>query len=101
MLKFIDNLTVAGAIGCGVALGVTIWWITDANAQAQRTTCYDSGNSRICDTFDSMGNITSKSRCYQSGNSTRCDTQSFGSSSSSSSSSSTTILPIPNTGRRP
>lgn len=70
---------------------------TAVHAQNQRTTCYDSGNTRICDTRDGMGNITSKSRCYQSGSDTRCETQSFGgsSSSSSSSSSSTTILPLP------
>jgi hypothetical protein len=73
-----------------------------AIAQNQRTTCYDSGPTRICDTFDGMGNIVSKSRCYQSGSTTRCDSQSFGSSSSSSSSSSsTTILPVPNQPRRP
>lgn len=48
-----------------------------AHAQNTRTTCYDSGNTRICDTFDGMGNIVSKSRCYKSGRDTRCDTQSF------------------------
>ena len=34
--------------------------------------------ARICETFDGMGNIISKSRCYRSGNDTRCDTQTFG-----------------------
>lgn len=52
---------------------------TPAHAQQQtRTTCYDSGSTRICETFDGMGNIIAKSRCYQSGKDTRCDTQSFG-----------------------
>ena len=45
--------------------------------QRTRTTCYDSGATRICETFDSMGNTISKSRCYKSGNDTRCDTQTF------------------------
>jgi len=31
-----------------------------ARAQSQRTTCYDSGNTRICETFDSMGNRSRK-----------------------------------------
>ena len=49
-----------------------------AHAQQQtRTTCYDSGNTRICDTFDQYGAIISKSRCYRSGRDTRCDTQSI------------------------
>jgi hypothetical protein len=48
-----------------------------ASAQNTRTTCYDSGSMRICDTFDGMGNPISKSRCYKSGHDTRCDTQSF------------------------
>ena len=46
--------------------------------QQTRTTCYDSFPARICETFDGMGNIISKSRCYRSGNDTRCDTQTFG-----------------------
>ena len=46
--------------------------------QRTRTTCYDSGPTRICETFDQYGAITSKSRCYQSGRDTRCDTQNFG-----------------------
>ena len=63
-----------------------------ASAQTSRTTCHDSGATRICETFNSMGSMVSRSRCYQSATTTRCDTQSFGSSSSSSSST-TTILP--------
>ena len=43
--------------------------------QQTRTRCYDSGATRICETFDRMGNTISKSRCYKSGNDTRCDTQ--------------------------
>jgi hypothetical protein len=63
-----------------------------AHAQQQtRTTCYDSGKTRICDTVDNMGNPVSKSRCYQSGRDTRCDTKTFGGAS-------TTPL-IPNGGR--
>jgi hypothetical protein len=46
--------------------------------QQTRTTCFDSFPARICETFDGMGNIISKSRCYRSGNDTRCDTQTFG-----------------------
>ena len=42
-----------------------------------RTTRYNSGSTRICDTFDSMGNPIAKSRCYQSGKDTRCDNTSF------------------------
>lgn len=63
-----------------------------AKAQTQRTTCYDSGNTRICNTYDSMGNSISTTRCYQSGRDQRCETTS---SSSSSSSSSTTVIPLP------
>ena len=52
---------------------------TVAGAQQQtRTTCYDSGSTRICETFDGMGNVVAKSRCYQSGKDTRCDNTSFG-----------------------
>ena len=51
---------------------------TVAGAQQQtRTTCYDSGSTRICETFDQHGALLSKSRCYKSGHDTRCDTQSF------------------------
>jgi hypothetical protein len=46
----------------------------------------DSGNTRICETFEGMGNIVSKSRCYQSGRDTRCDNQSINS---------TAPLPVP------
>ena len=46
-------------------------------AEQTRTTCYDSGKTRICETFDGMGNIISKSRCYRSGKDLRCDTQNF------------------------
>ena len=49
-----------------------------AHAQQTRTTCYDAGPTRICETFDGMGNVIAKSRCYQSGKDTRYDTQSFG-----------------------
>jgi hypothetical protein len=49
-----------------------------AQQQQTRTLCYDSFPARICETFDGMGNIISKSRCYRSGNETRCDTQTFG-----------------------
>ncbi len=48
-----------------------------AHAQRTRTTCYHSGSTEICETFDSMGNPISKSRCYKSSYDTRCDTQSF------------------------
>jgi hypothetical protein len=48
-----------------------------AHAQKTRTTCYDSGPTRICETFDQYGALLSKSRCYKSGHDTRCDTQSF------------------------
>jgi len=63
-----------------------------AHAHSQRTTCYDSGNTRICDTHDGMGNIVAKSRCYQSGRDTRCDTTSINGGAP------TTTL-IPNGGR--
>ena len=59
-----------------------------AHAQQMRTTCYDSGPTRICETFDQYGAIISKSRCYQSGHDTRCDTQ-------SSSGTPTPPLPLP------
>jgi hypothetical protein len=50
-----------------------------AHAQQQtRITCYDSGNTRICETFDRYGALLSKSRCYKSGRDVRCDTQNFG-----------------------
>jgi hypothetical protein len=49
-----------------------------AQQQQTRTTCYDSFPARICETFDGMGSIISKSRCYRSGTETRCDTQTFG-----------------------
>jgi hypothetical protein len=61
----------------GIAAVFVIVGAARAEAQNTRTTCYDSGPTRICDTFDNMGNIISKSRCYKSGNDTRCDTQSF------------------------
>jgi hypothetical protein len=48
-----------------------------AHAQQTRTTCYRSGSTEICETFDNMGNPISKTRCYRSGKDTRCDTQSF------------------------
>jgi hypothetical protein len=63
-----------------------------AQAQNQRTTCYDSGNTRICDTVDGMGNPVSKTRCYKSGKDTRCDTTSINGGAS------TTPI-IPNGGR--
>jgi hypothetical protein len=57
-------------VGAGLALNIAL-----AHAQQQtRTTCYDSGNTRICDTFDGMGNPISKTRCYMSGNDTRAAT---------------------------
>ena len=61
-------------VGAVLALNITL-----AHAQSQRTTCYDAGNTRICETFDSMGNPISKTRCYQSGRDTRCDIQSINS----------------------
>ena len=65
----------------GFAIGLLIvgaFAVVVAHAQQQtRTTCYDSGSTRICETFDGMGNVTSKSRCYQSGRDTRCDTRSI------------------------
>ena len=64
-------------------------------AHAQRTTCYDSGNTRICDSVDAMGNPTAKTRCYKSGNDTRCDTQSINNGAAPS------VLPVPFTPRRP
>jgi hypothetical protein len=68
-------LVVALVAAVNIALAV----VAVAHAQQQtRTTCYDSFPARICETFDSMGNIISKSRCYRSGNDTRCDTQTFG-----------------------
>lgn len=57
---------------------------TPGEAQNQRTTCYDSGPTRICETRDSSGNVVSKSRCYRSGNETRCESSSSATSSSSS-----------------
>ena len=51
--------------------------VPPAHAQQTRTTCYDSGSTRICETRDGMGNIVSKSRCYQSGRDVRCDNQSI------------------------
>lgn len=81
---------IATVLALLVAVNVVLF--AGAFAQNTRTTCYDSGNTRICETFDGMGNVVAKSRCYQSGRDTRCETQSFGGSSSSSS---TTILPLP------
>jgi hypothetical protein len=64
-----------------------------AQAQQTRTTCYDSGNTRICDTFDGMGNPISKSRCYKSGQDTRCETKGINGGA-------TTTPLIPNGGRQ-
>ena len=64
----------------GFALGLLVVAALAVVAHAQqqtRTACYDSGSTRICETFDSMGNPISKSRCYKSGKDTRCDTQSI------------------------
>jgi hypothetical protein len=45
--------------------------------QRTRTTCYDAGPTRVCETKDQNGAVISKSRCYQSGRDVRCDTQNF------------------------
>jgi len=71
---FAFGLLVVGAV---LALHVVLLAAV-ALAQQTRTTCYDSFPARICETFDGMGNIISKSRCYRSGDETRCDTQTFG-----------------------
>jgi hypothetical protein len=51
--------------------------IARAQSQQTRTTCYHSGSTEICETFDQYGAILSKSRCYRSGKDLRCDTQNF------------------------
>jgi hypothetical protein len=61
----------------GIACVFVIVSAVRADAQQTRTTCYDSGNTRICETFDSYGAILSKSPCYRSGKDLRCDTQNF------------------------
>jgi hypothetical protein len=67
-----------GLLVVALVAAVNIALASVAHAQQQtRTTCYDSGNTRICDTFDGMGNPISKTRCYKSGKDTRCDTQSI------------------------
>ena len=66
-------LVVTRVAAVNIALAVVV------HAQQTRTTCYDFGPTRICETFDHYGAILSKSRCYQSGWDTRCDTQTFGS----------------------
>jgi hypothetical protein len=67
-------LAIGLVLGIAVAAGASL----PAHAQQTRTTCYDSGSTRICETFDGMGNVISKSRCYKSGRDTRCDTLNFG-----------------------
>ena len=62
-----------------------------ARAETTRTTCYDSGRDRICETKTEYGAVVSKSRCYQSGKDTRCDSEGAPPS----------VLPVPPTGRRP
>ena len=72
---FAFGLPVVGAV---LALHVVLLAaVALAQQQQTRTTCYDSFPARICETFDGMGNIISKSRCYRSGTETRCDTQTF------------------------
>ena len=68
---FAFGLLVVGAV---LALHVVLLAAVALAQQQTRTTCYDSGNTRICETFDSMGNPISKSRCYRSGKDWRCDT---------------------------
>ena len=68
---FAFGLPVVGAV---LALHVVLLAAVALAQQQTRTTCYDSFPARICETFDSMGNIISKSRCYRSGNETRCET---------------------------
>ena len=60
-----------------IGVGAVFIIVSAVRAESTRTTCYDSGNTRICDTFDSYGAIISKSRCYRSGKDLRCDTQNF------------------------
>ena len=72
---FVFGLLVVGAV---LALHVVLLAAVALAQQQTRTTCYDSFPARICETFDGMGNIISKSRCYRSGDETRCDTQTFG-----------------------
>ena len=72
---FAFGLLVVGAV---LALHVVLLAAVALAQQQTRTTCYDSFPARICETFDGMGNVISKSRCYRSGNETRCDTQTFG-----------------------
>ena len=72
---FAFGLLVVGAV---LALHVVLLAAVALAQQQTRTTCYDSFPARICETFDGMGNIISKSRCYRSGDETRCDTQTFG-----------------------
>ena len=74
VLYFLPTIIRGFALGLLIVLAV----VAVAHAQQTRTTCYDSGNTRICETFDGMGNIIAKSHCYQSGRDTRCETQNFG-----------------------
>jgi hypothetical protein len=85
---FAFGLLVVGAV---LALRTVLLAAVVLAQQPQRTTCYDSGSARICETFDQMGNPTSKTRCYQSGKDMRCDSQSINGGA--------TPVPIPNRAR--